>query len=275
MTATMKILYGPPGTGKTWKAAREAIRAVDRKAFNQALASADPDAEFEKKHASLVKDGRIVWVTFHPSYSYEDFEGVRPIVNDHGQLIFVAKVVDGPFKWLCARAKNESDLQIGENLANAASNPSWQVIDKDPGGWMIQVRPDRKDQVGEEQDRYVSRLVLQRVMNGGLPPQVFSIPGKGLLELKDYGLNPSDPDVPAPNKSQGETTNKRTGSTIRRIVGTRTRLSSSDLSNSAHFGAVYRRLLELRSGGGPSVSIGNEQIDNGRIQGLWRTAHVA
>ena len=134
----MKILYGPPGTGKTWQAARDAVRAIEPARYELAQQEADPAEALRKLHESLVAEGRILWVTFHPSYSYEDFvEGYRPIVDEAGQLAY--RVVDGPFKSLCLRARFEADLQIGDQLKNGSGGDAGKVVGKDAGGWVVQV----------------------------------------------------------------------------------------------------------------------------------------
>lgn len=73
------ILYGPPGTGKTYRANNyiSHLNAHDHKEF----------------------------VTFHPSFGYEDFiEGLRPLTTDDGTLTY--RVEDGIFKTLSRRAFN-------------------------------------------------------------------------------------------------------------------------------------------------------------------------
>lgn len=48
---------------------------------------------------------RIVFVTFHPSYSYEEFvEGLRPKTDEEGNIVY--EVEDGIFKKICKNAFN-------------------------------------------------------------------------------------------------------------------------------------------------------------------------
>lgn len=115
-----QILFGPPGTGKTYAT------------INQALAILAPDflaqhtgntpetrqrlkAEFER----FASEGRVRFVTFHQSFSYEDFvEGIRADSDSEtGQLRYPIEA--GVFKRICDDAKTQpaTDLGIRANPA--------------------------------------------------------------------------------------------------------------------------------------------------------------
>lgn len=59
-----QILYGPPGTGKTYHTIDKALEIL-----GENLESRD---EKKAKFDEYVKDGQIVFITFHQSYGYEE-----------------------------------------------------------------------------------------------------------------------------------------------------------------------------------------------------------
>jgi hypothetical protein len=94
------ILYGPPGTGKTYETAQIAVEICDGQA------PSDRDALMER-YQQLTGKGRIEFITFHQSYSYEDFvEGLRP-ETDNGGAGFRLEVVDGVLKKAAERATSK------------------------------------------------------------------------------------------------------------------------------------------------------------------------
>ena len=73
-----QIFYGPPGTGKTWNAENHAVAIVD--GVNAEQAEKTGRARFHALRFDPGEwTGQIAMVTFHQSFSYEDFvEGIRP-----------------------------------------------------------------------------------------------------------------------------------------------------------------------------------------------------
>jgi hypothetical protein len=97
------ILYGPPGTGKTFHSVNHAVAIVENKEVNTV---ANEERELVKiRFDQYVKDGQIVFCTFHQSLSYEDFiEGIKPIEPESEDEQLYYAVEDGIFKRLCTEA---------------------------------------------------------------------------------------------------------------------------------------------------------------------------
>lgn len=102
-----QILYGPPGTGKTYRTIEEALKVLDQ-SFLEANANDRPAVK--RRFDELTTAGHIRFVTFHQSFSYEDFiEGLRAVNNPDGSLRY--EVVDGVFKVLCQSAAARVTMQ--------------------------------------------------------------------------------------------------------------------------------------------------------------------
>ncbi|ECO3747578.1 AAA domain-containing protein [Campylobacter coli] len=95
-----QILYGPPGTGKTYHTIDKALEIL-----GENLESRDRD-EKKAKFDEYVKDGQIVFTTFHQSYRYEEFvEGIKPMMNNEANSQEIQyEIKDGIFKDICNRA---------------------------------------------------------------------------------------------------------------------------------------------------------------------------
>ena len=98
-----QILYGPPGTGKTYSTIRKAVEIVDGKADEN-------EAVVKSRFDQLTNQSRIGFVTFHQTFSYEDFvEGIRPVLDD-AQPSSTPRYEcrDGIFKKMCLAARAKS-----------------------------------------------------------------------------------------------------------------------------------------------------------------------
>lgn len=110
-----QILYGPPGTGKTFRTINRALQVLDPAFY---LEHREDRAALRKKFESLKKSGRVAFVTFHQSFSYEDFvEGIKAQASEDGEIHY--EVEDGIFKRMCASASahvtRDSDARIQLN----------------------------------------------------------------------------------------------------------------------------------------------------------------
>ncbi|EAH8848482.1 AAA family ATPase [Campylobacter lari] len=111
-----QILYGPPGTGKTYHTIDKALEILGENLGDRD----DKKAKFDE----YVKNGQIVFTTFHQSYGYEEFvEGIKPIIdNDENSQEVKYDIKDGIFKKLCKKALdkkrkiiNNEDISIDKN----------------------------------------------------------------------------------------------------------------------------------------------------------------
>ncbi|WP_053362570.1 AAA family ATPase [Bacillus sp. FJAT-27251] len=63
------IFFGPPGTGKTYNIANRVVEIIE---------DTTADVDVKKRFKDLQTEGQVQFVTFHQSFSYEDFiEGLR------------------------------------------------------------------------------------------------------------------------------------------------------------------------------------------------------
>lgn len=115
-----QILYGPPGTGKTFSAIDETLRILDPDFLSK---HKDDRKALKAQFDLFAKSEHVRFVTFHQSFSYEDFvEGLRAITNDDKQLEYV--VEPGVFKRLC----DDAITQGAQPAAGIRNNPRiWKI----------------------------------------------------------------------------------------------------------------------------------------------------
>lgn len=101
-----RILYGPPGTGKTHRTIDEAVKLLDPDF--EAAAGEDPRTILKARFDELVREKRIRFVTFHQSFSYEDFvEGIRAKPADGGPKF---DIEHGIFRQICRAAAGSAKV---------------------------------------------------------------------------------------------------------------------------------------------------------------------
>lgn len=108
-----QILYGPPGTGKTYSTINKALEILQ--SYEEITEIPEDRQEQKERFDEFMASGQIEFVTFHQSYSYEEFvEGIKPDLDsqsaESNDMHYVIK--DGIFKKLCQKAlKNYQDSQ--------------------------------------------------------------------------------------------------------------------------------------------------------------------
>lgn len=93
-----QILYGPPGTGKTYTTVEKALEIIDPVFLAETEGNKDVRAQRKKRYDELFDAKRIGFVTFHQSFSYEDFvEGLKASLDAESNQVQY-QVEDGIFK---------------------------------------------------------------------------------------------------------------------------------------------------------------------------------
>ena len=124
------IFYGPPGTGKTYATIDEAIKILDPEFYKKNESECESRlrrGSLKKRFDELVIQNRIRFVTFHQSFSYEDFvEGLRAETDESegGQIKYV--VEKGVFKAICEDAIKPIQIEA-DGLGVSDSPRIWKI----------------------------------------------------------------------------------------------------------------------------------------------------
>ena len=99
-----RILYGPPGTGKTYNSIIEALKIIEGEKY------LNNDYKDKKVRFDELKEAKqIEFVTFHQSFSYEDFvEGIRADTDKETKQI-TYNIEPGIFKTIAKKANEDKD----------------------------------------------------------------------------------------------------------------------------------------------------------------------
>ena len=119
-----QVFYGPPGTGKTYRTSEEAVRICDGDV-------SEDRNEYMARYKELMEEGRIEFVTFHQSFSYEDFvEGLRPFVSSEQSSSggFRLRVRNGVFKKIERRARIQGEPKDDMEWADDDSSSEEEVF---------------------------------------------------------------------------------------------------------------------------------------------------
>jgi 5-methylcytosine-specific restriction protein B len=109
------ILYGPPGTGKTYSTINYALSIIENKDID--LLEKEDRSILRERFESYRQNGRVGFVSFHQSFSYEDFiEGIKPIEPEEKDEFLKYKVEDGIFKRMCVNSTYGIYFALQEKL---------------------------------------------------------------------------------------------------------------------------------------------------------------
>lgn len=109
--ALNQILYGSPGTGKTFNTINKALEIIDSDFYQQ---NREDREALKERFEEYKKFGQIEFITFHQSFSYEEFvEGIKAKSTDNG---LEYKIESGIFKKLSKVAKENFENSKKTNL---------------------------------------------------------------------------------------------------------------------------------------------------------------
>jgi len=127
-----QILYGPPGTGKTYSVIESALKILDPEFLSAVRDDVNLSAD-ERRHRLKerfdhlhVTERRIGFVTFHQSFSYEDFiEGLRAVSDEDAGGGISYRVEEGAFLQLCQHAIRDTDYEQDKGIEPEAN--VWKI----------------------------------------------------------------------------------------------------------------------------------------------------
>lgn len=198
-----QILYGPPGTGKTYNTVIKAIEIT-----NPELIQKDKDGNIEnyellkEKFDELKQQGQIEFVTFHQSYSYEEFvEGIKPYIPEWGTVEENNRFIgqDGIFKKICKLA--ERNLYVFDEDQKADFDKIYKIFQEkyETGSSfsnLLNIKYEQNNLVyhygAQSQDRRIDLTRIKDIFNSGKQYSTaieFNKDYKGNAALKGYFFN--------------------------------------------------------------------------------------
>ena len=129
------ILFGPPGTGKTYHTVTNAVAIIEQVPVAQVISECetiDGRKQVRKRFEQYRESGQVKSITFHQSFSYEDFvEGIKPVLGATDRESDVTyELRDGVFKAMCLSARSALKLRSESGHAHPVIAPEILVSAK-------------------------------------------------------------------------------------------------------------------------------------------------
>lgn len=164
-----QILFGPPGTGKTYQTIDKALAILEPTLLaTPGVTRAELKAAFTRYQEA----GQVAFVTFHQSFSYEDFvEGIRAESREDGALEY--KVEPGVFARLCERAGRGvvvTDDPFEQSLRELTKKAE-QAEQSDDDGWLPMKTSRGKGFRASYSPEKRTFLIIQDDRQGERPPE--------------------------------------------------------------------------------------------------------
>lgn len=195
-----QILYGPPGTGKTYNTVIKAMEIINDKKYDSVDVELYKD--LKKQFDNLKKQGQIEFVTFHQSYSYEEFvEGIKPYIPEWGTVEENNRFIgqDGIFKKICKLA--ERNLYVFDEDQKADFDKIYKIFQEkyETGSSfsnLLNIKYEQNNLVyhygAQSQDRRIDLTRIKDIFNSGKQYSTaieFNKDYKGNAALKGYFFN--------------------------------------------------------------------------------------
>ncbi len=121
-----RILFGPPGTGKTFNTINRSLEIIGENIKDKSRE--EIKSLFDKK----MKEGQIVFTTFHQSMSYEDFiEGIKPLKPLVTDTFVKYDIEPGIFYRICDEAKSNFENSKTENKGKLNFDDAFEKFKED------------------------------------------------------------------------------------------------------------------------------------------------
>ena len=196
-----QILYGPPGTGKTYNTVLKAMSIIDNTEYKDV--SDEQYKALKTRFDELKQADQIEFVTFHQSYSYEEFvEGIKPSIPEwdsekNTEICYIGS--NGIFKDICKKAtKNLYKLVNNNEMRSVSFNEVFNIFkEKYPKGTdfenLLNISYDSTDLIyhfgKQDQDRKIDLSKIEHLFNSNKQYRTASDFNKeygGNVSLKGY-----------------------------------------------------------------------------------------